>query len=353
MAVILLAADNVSAAVSIPMMVSKRKLPFQSPPAWIRPQLAALVTEAPSDDGWVHELKYDGYRLHARLDGGTARLLTRSGLDWTHKYPPIAASLAGLKLGNAYLDGELCALRPDGTTSFSGLQAATDTPGAAELVYFAFDLLFIDGADIAARPLLERKARLERVLASAPAAIRYSDHHIGDGPRFRVAACQARAEGVVSKRADAPYKPDDRGLWRKSKCLNREEFVIVGFTDPEGSRPYLGALLLAYYTDDGRLIYAGRAGGGMSQAVLRRLHATLMPLAIPKMPLAAPPPRTNRCGSPLNLTRVHWVRPELVCEVTFLSWTDDGLLRQVTYQGLRGDKPAAEVRRPLASMPPP
>jgi ATP-dependent DNA ligase len=142
------------------------------------------------------------------------------------------------------------------------------------------------------------------------------------------------------------YAPGDRGLWRKL-CLNREKFVIVGWTDPEGSRPYLGALLLGYYTDDVRLLYAGRAGGGMSQAVLKKLHATLAPLAISKMPRAAPPPKTNRFGSPLNLRKVHWVRPELVAEVSFLTWTADGLLRQVTYQGLRDDKAAKDVRRPV------
>jgi DNA ligase D-like protein (predicted ligase) len=274
-------------------------------------------------------------------------LLTRNGLDWTHKYTTIAAALAALGLGAAYLDGELCVLNADGTTSFSGLQAATDSRGSAELVYFAFDLLFVDGAGIADRPLLERKARLDQILAGAPPAIRYSDHVVGDGPRFRAAACEARAEGVVSKRMDAPYIPGDRGLWRKTKCLNREEFVIVGWTDPEGSRPYLGALLLGYYTDDGRLLYAGRAGGGMAEAVLQRLHEMLRPLAIAAMPLAAAPPKTNRFGTPLNLRRVHWVRPELVCEVTFLTWTADGLLRQVTYQGLREDKAASEVRRPM------
>ena len=151
------------------------------------------------------------------------------------------------------------------------------------------------------------------------------------------------AEGVVSKRINAPYAPGDRGLWRKTKCLNREEFIIVGYTDPEGSRPYLGALLLAYYADDGRLLYAGRAGGGMSRAVLKRLHDTLKPLAIETMPLAAPPPKTNPFGTPLNLSRVHWVRPELVCEVRFLTWTADGLLRQVSYEGLRNDKSSADV----------
>jgi DNA ligase D-like protein (predicted ligase) len=315
-----------------------------SPPTWIRPQLALLVKEAPAGPGWLHEIKYDGYRIHARIDGGKVQLLTRRGLDWTHKYPVIEAALASMKLGNAYLDGELCALNEDGTTSFSGMQNAT-----AGLVYFAFDLLFVDGAVIAERQLLERKAKLEQILANAPESIRYSDHVVGDGPRFQAAACEARVEGIVSKRIDSRYVPDDRGLWRKAKCLNREEFVVVGWTDPEGSRPYLGALLLGYYDEDGHLLYAGRAGGGMSHAVLQKLHATLVPLAIPKMPLATPPPKTKRFGSPLNLRRVHWVRPELVCEVTFLTWTADGLLRQVTYQGLREDKVPSEVRRPTPS----
>jgi len=210
-------------------MPAKRKPPSRGkPPAWVKPQLALPVKEAPAGPDWLHEIKYDGYRLHARIEGGDVALLTRNGLDWTHKYPAIPAALAVLGLGDVYLDGELCALNPDGTTSFSALQAATDERGSAELVYFLFDLLFVDGLDIADRPLMERKVLLERMLAGAPGAIRYSDHVAGDGPRFRAAACQAKAEGIISKRADAPYKPGDRGLWRKAKCLNREEFVVVG-----------------------------------------------------------------------------------------------------------------------------
>jgi ATP-dependent DNA ligase len=160
------------------------------------------------------------------------------------------------------------------------------------------------------------------------------------------AACAAKAEGIISKRLDAAYAPGNRGLWQKSKCLQREEFIIIGYTEPEGSRPYLGALLLAYYDDDGRLVYAGRVGTGISDAELRRLYETLQPLQVSKMLLDVPPPRTTRFGSPLVLSRVHWVRPELVCEVRFLSWTSDGLLRQVAYEGLRADKPARDVRRP-------
>jgi hypothetical protein len=152
-------------------------------------------------------------------------------------------------------------------------------------------------------------------------------------------------EGIVSKRADAPYAPGNRGLWVKVKCLHREEFVVVGWTDPEGSRPWLGALLLAYYDPDGRLVYAGRVGTGIKQAELERLWRRLQPLATSNMPLEVPPPRTSRFGSPLVLSRVHWVRPELVADVKYLTWTDDNLLRQVVYEGVREDKPAAEVHR--------
>jgi ATP-dependent DNA ligase len=159
------------------------------------------------------------------------------------------------------------------------------------------------------------------------------------------AVCGAKAEGIISRRVDAPYVPGNRGLWRKSKCLNREEFVIIGYSEPEGSRPYFGALLLGYYDDDGRLHYAGRAGTGFSDAELRRVYDILQPLRVSKMPLDAPPPRKTRFGSPLELSRVHWLKPELVCEVEFLTWTADGLLRAVSYQGLREDKLAREVRR--------
>jgi len=164
---------------------------------------------------------------------------------------------------------------------------------------------------------------------------------------FYAEASKLGVEGIVSKRVDSPYVPGNRGLWVKTKCLNNEEFVVVGWSEPEGSRPYLGSLLLGYYDDTGKLIYAGRAGSGISDAELERLWHRLQPLAIKKMPLAAPPPRTSRFGSPLALSRVHWVRPELVAEVTFLTWTQDGLLRQVVYQGLREDKPAKQIRRPI------
>jgi ATP-dependent DNA ligase len=218
------------------------------------------------------------------------------------------------------------------------------TPHNAPCV-LAFDLLFLGGKNITGLPLLDRKERLQAFLKDAPRSIQYSDHQVGDGQRFWEAACGAKAEGIISKRIDARYAPGNRGIWCKSKCYGREEFIIIGYTEPEGSRPHLGALLLAYYDDASQLLYAGRAGTGMSAAELGRVHDRLQPLRISKMPANAPPPRTTRFGSPLVLSRVHWVRPELVSEVRFLAWTADRLLRQVVYEGLREDKPAKDERR--------
>jgi DNA ligase D-like protein (predicted ligase) len=278
---------------------------------------------------------------------GDVRLLTRTGLDWTHKYLAIAAAVASLGAKQAYIDGELCGIRPDGAISFSVIQTATDAGKSDALVFFLFDLLHLDGQTISPAPLLDRKARLQELLKAAPPALKFTDHQIGRGSEFYAKACELSVEGIVSKRVDAPYAPGNRGLWLKTKCLNREEFVVVGWTDPEGSRPFLGALLLAYHAPDRRLVYAGRVGGGISNAELGRLWRCLQPLTTSEMPLDVPPPRDSRFGSPLVLSRVHWVRPELVVEVKYLSWTDDNLLRQVIYQRLREDKPATEVRRPV------
>jgi DNA ligase D-like protein (predicted ligase) len=315
------------------------------PPAWIEPQLTRLVDEAPDGPNWLHEIKYDGYRMHARIDGGDIRLLTRTGLDWSHRYRTTISALRAVPVQNAYLDGELCATRTDGVTSFSRLQAAMDEGSTGDLVLFAFDLLFLNGENTAPLPLIERKARLEALFSTPISGVRFSDHIIGNGPRFREHACRLALEGAVSKRLDRPYAPGDRGLWVKSKCLNREEFVVVGWTDPTGSRPLIGSLLLGYYTDDGALRYAGRVGTGITVAELRRLAGRLQPLKTTRMLLDVPPPRESRFGSPLELSRVHWVRPELVVEVTYLTWTEDNLLRQVSYQGEREDKPAREVVR--------
>jgi bifunctional non-homologous end joining protein LigD len=323
-----------------------RAMPRDQLPPFVAPQLAEPVKTPPEGPNWAHEVKHDGYRIHARLSEGRVKLLTRTGLDWTDRYDTTARLIAKIAARSAYVDGELCAVRGDGTTSFAELQAATDSQHTTNLVYFMFDLLFLDGENLMDLPLLERRDRLQRLLKKVPAALQYSDHHIGDGKRILAAACNAKAEGIVSKRIDAKYVPGNRGLWRKVKCVSEEEFIIVGYSDAEGSRLCFGALLLAYYDDQGRLLYAGRVGTGFSDRELHRLYDLLQPLRIGKAPLDVTPPRTTRFGSPLVLSRVHWVRPERVCVVTYLTWTADGLLRQVAYQGLREDKTPKDVRRP-------
>src|SRR5438874_3795293 len=239
---------------------ASRRVASTDVPTWTKPQLYRLVKQAPDGPEWLHEVKFDGYRTHARLDRGDVRLLTRTGLDWTKKYPRIAEALRCLPVSQAYLDGELCGVRPDGTTSFNMIQAASDSGNADALVFFLFDVLHLDGTDLMDTPLLERKKRLADLLSGAELPLLYTDHQVGHGPAFYKQVCTRGLEGVVSKRADAPYAPGDRGLWLKTKCLNREEFVVVGWTDPEGSRPYVGAVLLGYYDEHGRLIYAGAPG---------------------------------------------------------------------------------------------
>ena len=332
-------------------MPRKAASPTPGPPRFVEPQLALAVDRPPGGERWCHELKLDGYRLHARIEGDDIRLLTRTGLDWSKRYGATIAALRRLPVRSAYLDGELCALKPDGTPSFAQLQAAMENRTTDKLVYFIFDLLFLDGEDLTQQPLRARKRKLQALLQAAPpsnkiGALRYTEHIVGQGAAFLEAARGLHVEGAVSKLLDAPYKPGERGTWRKCKCLQAEEFVIVGFTDPEGARAHLGALLLGYYDSAGKLRYAGRAGSGIRQSELQRLYDKLAPLAVKKMPLAEAPPKTaGRFAEPLELRRVHWVKPALVAAVEYLTWTDGGTLRAVTYQGLREDKPARDVVR--------
>jgi bifunctional non-homologous end joining protein LigD len=198
---------------------TRRRAKPASPPAWIKPQLAALVKKAPDGSDWLHEIKLDGYRMHARLEAGRAQILTRRGNDWTDKYPTIAKSIAGLPARNAYLDGELCGALPDGRTVFNLIQNATDT-GEGSLVFFLFDLLHLDGENMTALPLVDRKTRLATLLHGAPNSLRYNDHQIGHGPAFHRLACERGLEGIVSKRTNGRYEPDRR-TWLKIKCLTK------------------------------------------------------------------------------------------------------------------------------------
>jgi DNA ligase D-like protein (predicted ligase) len=315
-------------------------------PTFIRPQLSHPVEHRPSGSQWLHEIKLDDYRMAARIDNGRVQLLTRTGLDWTEKYPSAIAALVNLNVKTAYIE-ELCGVDEAGLPTFAHTQAATDGERNVQLVYYAFDLLHLDGRDISGLQLIERKALLEPLLVNNP-GLQFNGHETGDSELILKHAGKLGFEGVVSKTIDAPYAPGNRGLWRKAKWLNRQEFVIVGWSDPEGSRPYLGALLLGYYTEDGKLTYAGRVGTGMPVKILADLRRRLDPIARKTSPLSVPPSRNTHFGSPLVLSRVHWVEPTIVAEITYLTWTADNLLRHTVDVGLREDKPADQVRREVA-----
>jgi DNA ligase D-like protein (predicted ligase) len=333
-----------SASQAVEASAPRSSRPNSPLPQFVPPQLSKLVEAPPSGPQWLHEIKLDGYRMAARIDKGRVQLLTRTGLDWTAKYPSAAAALETINVKSAYIDGELCGVDEAGLPSFAQTQAASDGERGVQVVYYAFDLLHLDGWDLSSLPLTRRKELLEPMVTNK-AALQFNGHDTGDGGLILKHASKLGFEGVVSKTIDAPYAPGNRGLWRKAKALNRQEFVIVGWSDPEGSRPHLGALLLGYYADGGKLIYAGRVGTGMPDKVLADLRRRLEPLARAKPPLSVLPPRKTRFGSPLVLSRIHWVEPRLIVEVTYLTWTADNLLRHTVYVGLREDKPAEQVRR--------
>lgn len=322
-----------------------RAAPLPADPA---PQLATLVTAVPAGDQWLHEIKYDGYRMLARLERGQVRLLTRNGHDWAARFPAVAAALAGLPVDAAVLDGELVVVGPDGSTDFQALQNVLSGKGGGPLAYFLFDLLHLDGYDLTRLPLIERKALLRQLIATAaaPTPLRYSDHVQGHGETIYAEACRRGLEGVISKRLDGRYAPGRGRSWCKTKCQQRAEFVIGGFTEPQGSREGFGALLLGYYDAAGKLRYAGKVGTGFDQEALASLSAKLQRLERMTPPFAEPP-------GPSELKLARWVRPELVAEVAFGDWTGDGRLRHPSFQGLREDKRPQEVTRDLPEPAPP
>lgn len=310
---------------------------------FIPPQLATLVDTVPTGAGWTFEVKYDGYRLEAIIDDGKARLLTRRGNDWTPKFDAIAGRLEKLPVASAILDGEVVVLDDAGRSMFYLLRDGLDGSGAQDLVYFAFDLLALNGEDVRTFPLSARRELLERILrkgrATTRGAVRLGQKLDGSGSALIKAACRIGLEGVIGKQVDAPYRSGRGRSWIKVKCGKRQEFVIVGFTPPQGSRAGLGSLLLAVY-ERGKLRYAGRVGSGFDDALLRALLKQLSAIERDAPPLPARP-----LGIPVQ---TRWVAPSLVAEVSFTEWTPDGLLRHPVFQGLRTDKPAREIRRERA-----
>jgi bifunctional non-homologous end joining protein LigD len=310
----------------------KGRMP-QSP----RPQLATAADEAPDGPQWFHEIKHDGYRLIARISGGTARLLTRNALDWTGKFPALAGAMGRTAVEAALIDGELVHLEADGTSDFGRLQDAIANQRTDELVFFAFDLLYLDGYDLTGTALEDRKAMLAEIVPpSSEGILRFSDHQVGRGPEFFQEAYGYELEGIVSKRRDLPYRPGRSDGWLKIKCSNRDEFVVIGFTDPAGHRQGLGALLLGYYDRRGTLHYAGRVGTGFSDTLLAELRTRLDPHKRAAPPIAALP-------KGVSLKGVHWTEPALIAEVRYAGWTADQILRHAAFVGLREDKSPAEV----------
>ena len=307
-------------------------------------QLATLVDEAPSGNEWIHEVKYDGYRLRVALDHGTATVLTRSGADWTARFPLIAHAVETLPVSSALLDGEAVVLDKGGRSDFGRLQEALAGERPEDVRLEVFDLLYLEGFDLRAETLLRRKDLLASLLAGAPAdgPLSAVEHYVGDGPAYHAASCRLLLEGSVSKRGDRPWVPGRTRDWLKVKCLARQEFVVGGWTDPAGSRKELGALLLGVHDAAGALRYAGRVGTGFTERALAELSGRLSGLAVADPPFADPPARSH----------AHWVRPELVVEVAFREWTRDGVVRQPSFQGIRDDAAAADVVRETAAIAP-
>jgi bifunctional non-homologous end joining protein LigD len=308
-------------------------------PATQAPQLASLAEEPPTDAGWISEIKFDGYRLLVFKDGDTVRLITRNGLDWTTRLPTVAAAVARLTPKTMLLDGELVAVRPNGLSSFADLQTALSHGRDADLVLFAFDLLHLDGLDLRPCRLDVRKAAMGALNIWSD-RIRFSDHIDGDAGPVRRQACTMGLEGIIAKRADAPYRPGRSHDWIKLKCAGREEFIVLGWTPPAGTRAGVGALHLGYFDPDRHLHYAGGVGSGFTDGELRTLRASLDRLS-------ADPPEELLWSGEKPDRKIEWVRPVLVAEVQFVGWSGDGRLRHAVYLGLREDKAVSEVVRPV------
>lgn len=305
-----------------------------------RPQLAILADAVPEGGGWIHEIKFDGYRIMAAMKNGRVRLISRNGKDWTERFPEIAGELAKLPAETALLDGEVVALARDGTSSFRALQEALSARRTGTLVYQAFDLVHLDGHDLTEAALLDRKRVLADLMERAgfvgSASVRYTDHLAGQGDALYQRACGLGLEGIICKREDARYRQRRNRQWLKVKCSRHEELLIAGFTDPGGARKGFGALLLGAWDQRGRLIYAGKVGTGFSDRQLTDLRRQLDKLEMDECLLHDCPEGKG----------AHWVRPQLVAEVEFTEWTRDGMLRHPAFRGLREDKNPQEIRMP-------
>ena len=307
-------------------------------PDFVEPTLATLVSAAPSGERWLHEIKFDGYRLLARLEPGRVKLLTRSGLDWTKKFGKrLTGALQELPVGTALIDGELVVESGSGVSDFSALQADLSEGRSDRFCFYAFDLLYLDGYALTAVPLGARKQLLEKIVGDAAGIVRYSSHFEEDGDLVFQHACRLGLEGVVSKLRDAPHRGGRSKDWVKSKCSERQEFVIAGYVPSTTSRKAIGSLVLGVNESDG-LRHVGRVGTGYTARVAEDLFGRLERMRIASSPF-------NGRLTAEEARQVRYVRPELVAEVEFRAWTADGHLRHASFRGLREDKSAQDVVR--------
>lgn len=307
-------------------------------PSFVEPALATLVSKPPSGSRWLHEIKFDGYRLEVRIEAGRVKLLTRSGLDWSQKFgKEIVSAFRDLPVGTAIIDGELVVEPAAGASDFSALQADLSEGRSDRFVFYAFDLLYLDGYDLKASPLIGRKELLRKIIPSETGILRFSSHFDENGDLLLSHACRLSLEGIVSKIADDPYRPGRGKTWVKSKCSSRQEFVIGGWVPSTTSRKAIGSLVLGVY-EDGKLEHVGRVGTGYTHTVAEQLFKRLGRLQVKENPFATKLTAEEHRG-------VRFVRPELVAEVEFRAWTADGHLRHASFRGLREDKNPLEIVR--------